>query len=1130
MKMTHLAIDEYGVCRDLHFGRFDDRLNLIFGATGSGKTTLRHFIRGVLFGFDDRNSYAGPGHRSAGQMEVVSSNHHFRLQRGLDRNADLDWTPMSSHSVSPSLLPTEDFLRVGAALYDCLLNVSFHDTRENMRLAAGPLQTVLGLPIGAIKKEDEFALAEWTQRRTQLRHELAGVEKRIEEVSVQRIEAQRRLDGSDSERRSQLASIDNEIASVDSELKGLQPAILQTRINLLQAESDNLRQLLADQENRVEPSEPAWGLEVSLYRCLDELDIQARQWRRFQSAIQERRVELRNQMLIWNELTSESTDHPYYKAQILLRSLEAQVDQAEQKATLARTESSEHPAGFNPIVEQCRQMRTDISGLCRELGDQFKHVRHGAGVAELKRLRERFGMISEALAALDDRRNQLVTEIRRLDPAGAAAILAAESPFMEYACKEGFFKARQRFVSTSNRTPASFPTVDRNELSEATENLRLVELELGTLLSSVSTQQLQRIRLESRMTELVGQREQVLNLLPHNRSVVELNSLDNELGRLRERSGRLQLEIDSSPTAVEQGHPFLGRVATLVGQLTDGELVSAWLSDDRGQWMVQTGSQITIPFSQLSRGQMDQVYLGVCLATAEHLAQQSVEMTSILDDVFANLDPVCARRAIEVLRASADLGLQLIVLAKHNEISLSDVRPSTVFELPQTSVSPIVFPGSGREPYAPPRQSWSNAPFSNHNIAPMDLASIPQVPLRPINSFLEGAETRYPWTGARPTGADRESGEILLTESGPLSDLKFFDLVSLRTLASCRIATIGQLLELNPQNLPDDLVRAGVQNEQLNRWQALAWLMVCVPGLRSVDAKLLYACGVTEPEQLDTTTSPQLLARLHRYLASSDGSRFASAGTDFDTNRLNRWYASLDKTRHQWRTGNGYSRRARHQQAEAEYDHFDSPVERPSFEEPQLGLFGARQKQTQNGKKRSIVGREPTLSGVTTNRGEHAATKRETREQGEQVFKFYLSLEDDLEAAPSIGPKTAERFLKIGVESVSDFLQQTAESMAEKLAYKRISASVVQQWQQQTRLVCRIPNLRGHDAQLLVACGFVEPEDVAAMDPVQLFSVIGPFAESKEGLKIVRSSKKPDLEEVENWVDWARHTRSLQAA
>lgn len=145
-------------------------------------------------------------------------------------------------------------------------------------------------------------------------------------------------------------------------------------------------------------------------------------------------------------------------------------------------------------------------------------------------------------------------------------------------------------------------------------------------------------------------------------------------------------------------------------------------------------------------------------------------------------------------------------------------------------------------------------------------------------------------------------------------------------------------------------------------------------------------------------------------------------------------------------------------------------------------------------------------------------------------MKFYLDMTDHVEAAPSIGPRTAERFEKVGVVTIADFLRQTAESMASKINYKRITAEVVRQWQRQTRLVCRIPNLRGHDAQLLVACGITEPEELATMNPEKVYGIVGPFSETKEGLKIIRSGKKPDLAEVKDWIDWASNHRNLKAA
>ena len=141
-----------------------------------------------------------------------------------------------------------------------------------------------------------------------------------------------------------------------------------------------------------------------------------------------------------------------------------------------------------------------------------------------------------------------------------------------------------------------------------------------------------------------------------------------------------------------------------------------------------------------------------------------------------------------------------------------------------------------------------------------------------------------------------------------------------------------------------------------------------------------------------------------------------------------------------------------------------------------------------------------------------------------------MDLHDHVQAAPSIGPKTAERFQNVGVSTISEFLDRDAKSMAQEINHKRISASLIQTWQDQTILVCRIPNLRGHDAQLLVACGITAPEMLTDMSPEKLFDIVEPFSETKAGLKIIRSGKKPDLAEIANWIQWSNKNRLLNAA
>lgn len=145
-------------------------------------------------------------------------------------------------------------------------------------------------------------------------------------------------------------------------------------------------------------------------------------------------------------------------------------------------------------------------------------------------------------------------------------------------------------------------------------------------------------------------------------------------------------------------------------------------------------------------------------------------------------------------------------------------------------------------------------------------------------------------------------------------------------------------------------------------------------------------------------------------------------------------------------------------------------------------------------------------------------------------LKFYLELASPVVDAPSIGARMSARLEKHGIETVDQLLAVNPESLADKLNLRRVDAATIEAWQEQARLVCRIPNLRGHDAQLLVACDLTSPEELAGMPAASVLAQVLVIAESAEGERILRGSKLPDLAEVNDWIQWASQCRSLNAA
>lgn len=147
-----------------------------------------------------------------------------------------------------------------------------------------------------------------------------------------------------------------------------------------------------------------------------------------------------------------------------------------------------------------------------------------------------------------------------------------------------------------------------------------------------------------------------------------------------------------------------------------------------------------------------------------------------------------------------------------------------------------------------------------------------------------------------------------------------------------------------------------------------------------------------------------------------------------------------------------------------------------------------------------------------------------------KTIRFYLELDSPVVDAPSIGPKTARRLKQIDIHTVEELLDANADDATDQLDQRWITIEVFQKWQQQSTMMCRVPGLRGHDAQLLVEVGVTRPEKLRDAKPDQLFDLIKDLSATKEGERILRSSAAPNLAEVKYWIELTEKSRSLRAA
>ncbi len=144
--------------------------------------------------------------------------------------------------------------------------------------------------------------------------------------------------------------------------------------------------------------------------------------------------------------------------------------------------------------------------------------------------------------------------------------------------------------------------------------------------------------------------------------------------------------------------------------------------------------------------------------------------------------------------------------------------------------------------------------------------------------------------------------------------------------------------------------------------------------------------------------------------------------------------------------------------------------------------------------------------------------------------RIHLRLDEPVEAAPSIGEKTAARLADIGVRTVADLMALDPGRAASELGARHITTKTIREWQVQADLVMRIPNLRGHDAQILTACGVFDVTRLALLDPKALFAKVDAFMATKPGQRLVRTGSEPTLHEVRDWIRWANEAREFEAA
>ncbi len=267
---------------------------------------------------------------------------------------------------------------------------------------------------------------------------------------------------------------------------------------------------------------------------------------------------------------------------------------------------------------------------------------------------------------------------------------------------------------------------------------------------------------------------------------------------------------------------------------------------------------------------------------------------------------------------------------------------------------------------------------------------------------------------------------------------------------SIGIERVEQLLAQSPKELAARLNSHDLDASAIRRMQSECRLLTGVRHLTPYPAKVLVGCGVTHPRELAETDFAVLAERIEAFLATDRGRTLAQAASATERSRLQDWIQN-----HRSRSERGTQPRVvRPERTVAPVEPViksERAAEQPRRErtsEPKknaTGRFSDLRRQSLRGDANNNDSQPKQRESIKTTRNSDGAAATKLR--------FYLQRTDDVEAAPSIGPRMAERLHKIGVKTVSDLLGRSPEAIATALQHSKISAEIVKQWQQQATLV-----------------------------------------------------------------------------
>ncbi len=1126
MRLTNIQLDGFGVLAGIRFEELGPGLNVIWGPNGSGKTTLIHFLRGILNGFADARSLRLlpplSGGKPGGSFGIAHGERRYTLVRQAlpDRSDRLAITVRRGE-----LSDATTIRRELESAEPVLIRMLFACTAPRVEDLTSLLKQAEqdGIPI----------VSQGTESRS--------LDRSLQAVVSQRLSMTGGADGQGRIGRLKacLRQVCSEVTSLECQLKGLREGIdrrienWQTRerqargernrldeawqaamSDLQQAQENAWRQTVGEQRPSSErlPVDDAW-----LTR-LEEIDQQITRGRQMLKDLAGRRARIDGALAEISSVESTPLDAICDKQQRALARIET---------ILAEAESLSESSSEKPRRCHCRELRNRLEKVIRSIRVE---------AAELCAAISRQRLIAQAQTLRQEQ-----TEINR--------------------CAEGLGEHIRFLLQRREDHLAAAPDPSRARvrfaIPEWHENCVCREVMTGPVegASGVGTIPMLRERcrqLHGQLRHAHNRWREILRQRPalSDAERDELLSRERELSEKQLEAKALQAEIDTAEqesrtlSVVEAGlrkmqetlpeslsAPVIQTASEMLKRLTGGRynIIIVKAPDDV---CLVNDSQVAVRLDSLSHGTLEQLGLCLRLALSEAYARQGLDLPLVFDEVLSDCDHEVQCRAVDLLQETARRRQIIYLTCQTHLAALFQSQGASVSAFPGYQWQSPTVEETHRQDETNPPAPPSVEPAGDPSQESVTAASVSSG--EPIRATRSVRVVRHP------------AEKHWLRADSPVSSIPSLGAQMARRLGASGVRTVADLIELDLEESEMPLQGLQISASRFRIWQAEARLLCCVPDLTGDAAQLLVACGIFSPRELAEADADALLRKINRLRGHGESGAMVPDFVWPDRQSLGHWIAQGGAARTfraareacQGRSRGGGSFRDR-----VGRRHFStrrSGLRRQRVDQASK-LSGPRTQAGSRGSRRqthSLSVMEPSADQarqeISVSREEVSSSgsvaPEVSREESAPSLRFYLELSSPVVDAPSIGPTTAKRLEKIGITTVADLLNRDAQQTAEKLQHRRVHAGTIRRWQDQARLMCQIPEIRGHDSQVLIACGIKDPEEIAQMSPQALFGIVGPFVATKEGQRLLRSSKTPDLSEVTDWITWAQQSRKIKAA